>query len=214
MTASRRRRPIASITIFKLNLSNETLFSPQSIEPRFPDDTQSVEIDGDDQDYPDDNLLDKRGDSHDIEAKANRGHGECADNCAADITASSHETCAANYDGGNRVQFVSEADTRMCRIDAGGEYNGGNSDEAAAKTVDEHLEASYWYAGASGGFFTAADSVGVPSQLSLVKNERSDKRHCSQDDDWYRNPIDLAASDKIEIFGKSVHREPTAERQR
>src|SRR5262249_28041551 len=155
------RRPIASIIIFKLNLSNETLFRSQSIEPRFPDDTQSVKIDSDDKDYPDDNLLDKRGDGHDVEAKANRGHGECADNCADDITAPSHETSASDHNSGNRVQFVPEADTRMCRIDAGSEYDRGNSYEAAAKTVYEHLEASYWYACASGGFFTAADSVGV-----------------------------------------------------
>src|ERR1700751_5736933 len=158
MTARRRRRPIASVTIFessklcegtsaedgatkalqpehfhaaktmKLKPLLQILFRSQSIKLGFPNDAQPIKIHGGDQDHADDNLLDKRAYSHDVQTEANRSHGQCADNCATDVTAPTHKARTADPHGGDRVQLVSEANARVSRINARGEYDRRNSD--------------------------------------------------------------------------------------
>src|ERR1700675_1825665 len=190
------------------------LFRSQSIKHRFLQNAQPVEIDSNDQDHADDNLLDERRDRHHVEAEANGGHGQCADDRAADVAAPSHQARAADHHRGNCMQLVAEADTRMGRIDTGGKHDGRDSDEAAAEGVDGHLEASHWNAGASGCLFTSPDGVGVSPQLRLTKDERSNKRHDGQDDDWHGYTNNLAAAEEIELLRKSVHGEATAQCQR
>src|ERR1035437_149376 len=135
---------------------------------------RQIDVDGDHDDRADDDVLDVGRDLNQVQPVGQHAEDENAHQRAADAADTAGDLAAADHHGGDGIQLLHLAESRLPGNDARGQHHAGDAGEQSADDVDQDLVFDNVDAGEDRRLLVAAHGIDVAAEARAAEHEEGD----------------------------------------